>query len=60
MKKNLEKNLIICVDFLKVTDEKSRILNWIRILWSEIRIRTKMSRIRNTKNVHGRQQYSFL
>jgi hypothetical protein len=45
--KKLDKKLIkisIFIAVLKVTDEKSR----IRIRWSEIRIRTKMSRIRNT------------
>jgi hypothetical protein len=38
---------------LKVTDEKSRIWSWIRIRYSEVRIRVKMSRIRNTDTHSG-------
>ncbi len=41
--KNLENNLFVGV--LKVNDENSSI-------WSRIRIRTKMSRIRNTGKEH--------
>jgi hypothetical protein len=47
--KNLEKNN--CVDILNVTDEKNRIRSRIRYSEVRIRIRTKMSRIRNTDRV---------
>jgi hypothetical protein len=38
------------VPILKVTDENSRIRirSWSRIRWSEVQIRTNVSRIRNT------------
>jgi len=41
-KKNMEKKKFFCIP--KVTEERS----WIRIHLSEVRIRTKMSRIPNT------------
>jgi hypothetical protein len=44
--KNLKTYFLVAI--LKVTDEKSRIRSRIRIRLSEVRIRTEMSRIRNT------------